>query len=95
METYPIGQTVRISTATAFTDADGDPVAPDTVTLTVLAPDGTETTPSESAGASTGLYYADVTVDQAGVWAYRWEGVIGTSTAVDEDLFLVTRSWVT
>jgi hypothetical protein len=96
MNTYPLGQTVRISTATAFTDADGDPVAPDTVTLSVRepAPDRTETsyTGAQLTSSATGSYYRDVTPDVPGTWYYRWEGVIGTSVAVDEDTFHVSPS---
>lgn len=96
ISTYHLGQTVRISTATAFTDADGDPVAPDTVTLTVRepAPDRTETTYSggDLTSPSTGVYYRDITPDVPGTWHYRWSGTIGASVAVDEDTFHVSPS---
>ena len=96
MNVYPLGQTIRIETATAFTDADGSAVAPDTVTLTVRepSPDYTETvyTGGDLTSPATGEYYRDVTPDVPGQWHYRWEGVIGTSVAVDEDTFRVLTS---
>ena len=96
MNVYPLNQTVRIETSTAFTDAAGDPVAPDTVTLTVRepSPDYTETvyTGGDLTSPSTGVYYRDVTPDVPGQWHYRWSGTIGSSVAVDEDTFRVLTS---
>jgi hypothetical protein len=66
--------------AASFFDADSsrpDPIDPDQVSLTVRAPDGTETTyvydtDEEVKRDSIGSYYAWVACDQLGVWYYRW-----------------------
>ena len=91
MESYSLGQTVRITTGTAFTDADGAAVDPDTVTLTILQPDGTEVagvTPTNDPDA-VGSFYYDLTADQSGEYVYQWSGVIGSTTAVDHDRFWI------
>lgn len=52
-----------------------------TATLTVIAPDGTITTPSPIAGADRSTWEAGVTYDAPGTWTLRWE-VTGTGTGV-------------
>lgn len=71
-------------------------VDPDTVTLAILQPDGTEVadvTPTNDPDA-VGSFYYDLTLTQSGVYAFRWVGVIGGTTAVDEDLLYAERSYV-
>src|SRR5688572_22094138 len=66
---------VRV-TAT-FTNVDGDLVDPTTITLKVLDPSGNTDTYTFAGGTvskdSTGSYYKDVTVDEAGRWLAWWE----------------------
>lgn len=52
-----------------------------TATLTVIAPDGTITTPSPIAGADRSTWEARVTYDAPGTWTLRWE-VTGTGAGV-------------
>lgn len=78
MATYDIGDVVKLTGT--FRDVDGDLANPTTVTLTVLEPDGTTSTPSASS-SSTGIYTATVTIDQSGTWRYRWEGTGDVVTA--------------
>lgn len=65
-----------------FTNGDGfqllpagtlfDPVD---VVLLVKSPSGTVTDESASVQTSgTGLYYADIQVDEAGIYEYQWDG---------------------
>ncbi len=70
--TYDIGDLVRI-TAT-FTDAAGDATDPDVVRMKYQDPSGTEATDSNPTNSATGVYYADIDVDEAGTWYYRFEG---------------------
>jgi hypothetical protein len=85
---YHIGDGIRITTT--FTDLAGTAADPTAVTCMVRAPNGTQTTPTVTKSA-TGIYYADVTVDQPGDWHYRMVGT-GAVAAVDEGRFNVSRS---
>lgn len=85
--TYVLGQRARLQT----TVQDTAGVATDaTVVLTMTAPDGTVTAPAVSHGA-TGVYYADVTFDQAGDWLRVWS-TSGTVVSVDSDQVHVIAS---
>jgi hypothetical protein len=64
-----IGDVYRISTT--VTDTAGDLVNAATAVLTVTAPDGTTSTPAVT-NPSAGTYHADVTIDAAGRWLWRW-----------------------
>lgn len=92
MNEYPYGATVRLKTSTPFANAAGTATDPTTITLRVLAPDGTETSYTYAGGQLTrvaaGDYYRDVTVTQVGTWTQRWEGT-GTVAAVHESQFWV------
>lgn len=83
---YPYGDTVRITAA--FLDVDGNLANPTTVTVTVKAPDLTETTPTAT-NIGTGRYRALVDGDQAGIWYYRVVGVGNDSDAAQEGSFCV------
>ena len=88
--TFPYGTVVRMSAE--FTDVEGLPLDPTTVTLRYLPPGGAEVQLLYGASAmvkeSTGSYRADVLADASGLWRYRWEGT-GTAQAVDEATFKV------
>lgn len=67
-------------------------VAPSSVTFKWQAPDGTETTPSVSEGASVGSYYVDInTTSQAGSYRYQWLAT-GTYQAAEFGSFEVSDS---
>ena len=95
MSAYDRGQTVQISNV--FTDAAGTPANPAAVMCVVRKPDGTVT---EYTSASTpainntgsGAFTLIIVADQSGMWSHRWEGVTGTSVAVDEQQFHVGLS---
>lgn len=87
--TYSIGDLVQI-TAT-FTDVDtGDLINPTTVTFTVRAPDGTQTTPSAS-NTSTGIYQAQIDITEAGIWRWRATGT-GSAQAAGSSYFRVQQN---
>lgn len=61
----------------AFHPLGGPPDDPTTVTLTILAPDGTTSTVNGAAmthDPGTGIYDFDHTPDQPGRWWFSWEG---------------------
>lgn len=78
MATHDIGDVVKLTGT--FKNASGTLTDPDTVTLTVLEPDGTTSTPTASS-SSTGIWTANVTIDQSGTWRYRFEGTGAVVTA--------------
>lgn len=95
MPAYQKGQTVKLSVA--FTDANGVPANPTTVTCKVEEPDKTETSYSAVStpaitNPTTGTYQLIIAPDQSGNHTVRWEGVTGDSRAVDEEQFHVLLS---
>ena len=81
-----------------FRDLAGTAANPTTVTLRVLRPDGTTLVYGwPAAGAdgtlaneATGRFYAEVTVDQSGLWRFRLEST-GTVIAAAEGTLRVDR----
>lgn len=67
-------------------------LADTTAVCTVKAPDGTITTPSV-VHDSTGVYHADITLDQAGMWYIEWQGTV-TVIAAGDVAISVRRSFV-
>lgn len=95
MGAYHRGQSVRLTCA--FTDAAGASANPTTVTCKVEKPDGTETTYTSAstpavANTATGTYQLVLSANQSGMWSYRWEGVTGTTTPVDEGTLTILKS---
>ena len=86
---FPVGQTV--TPTSTFVDAAGDPVDPDTVTLTVVDPSGISQTPAVS-NPSVGTYTATVTVDEPGIWYWHWAGTTGDDTQLDQGSVCVIES---
>lgn len=84
--TYPQGKTVHLST-TVRNDS-GQIVDASTVTATVRAPDGTETTYSGGQVSHDGLgvYSIAVVLAQAGTWVYRFDST-SPDTANEATLF--------
>lgn len=77
-------------------------VDPTTVTLRLMSPSMVRTdidydpnqtapTPEDIARSDVGEYSAQVVLDEAGEWSYRWEGT-GTCQAVDEGKFAANGS---
>jgi hypothetical protein len=84
---YTIGTRVRL-TAT-FRDLD-DVLTAGTVVCKVKDPSGNITTVSNST-ASTGIYTADVDVDEQGTWVYRFSAT-GAIVAAGEHSFIAQPS---
>jgi len=78
---YDRGDQVR-HTAT-FTNSTGTAVDPDTIIFEIKDPSGNTATldysKAEITKKSTGIYYADVTLDESGTWYIR---AYGTGSAV-------------
>jgi hypothetical protein len=75
MNTYPIQELVGLSVL--FTDAVSNlPVDPTLVTLTVTAPDDTNTEylPPDIVRDSIGAYHYNIAVNLVGLYIYRWQG---------------------
>jgi hypothetical protein len=72
---YDIGDNVKMTGA--FTDSNDDPADPSGVQLAYEDPSGNVTTLVYGVDAavvknSTGSYYVELEVDEAGDWHYRW-----------------------
>lgn len=91
MSSWQVG--VEVTITGTFRNPAGTPTDPTTAVLTVVAPDGTTTTPSLTHTNGTGIYTAAVALDQDGAWAYRWAGTGAVKTA-DEGTIYVQRSRV-
>ena len=90
MTVYHIGDTVRLQCT--FTNAASVNTDPAAVALTVQDPSGTDTAYTYAGATITrsaaGVYYVDVTIDEAGTWEFRWVGT-GTVTQADQGSFYV------
>lgn len=88
---YDKGDLVRITGTFTVASTATDPT---TITLKVKDPSGNVDTYtyalSQVTKSSTGVYYKDISLDEAGYWHYQWTGT-GTVESVDED-YLVVRS---
>lgn len=96
---YQIGDAVRVSTSTVFTDASSTAFDPDVVRGKFKDPSGNITTyvygtDSELVKDATGEYHFDVSVDEAGTWYYRIEGEssAGAAQGADEGTFEAEES---
>lgn len=98
-----IGDVERIgnhaaSGAAAFKDLTATNVDPTAVTLTVEAPDDVVTVYTYGGSPAlqketTGRFYADILLNQAGRWVYRLAGT-GAVTAAAEGSLLVRRTLI-
>ena len=87
--TYDIGDLVRVTGT--FTNAAGTATDPAVVKFSYRDPSENITTLTYGTDAAvvksaTGIYYSDVSIDEAGVWWFRWFST-GTGQAAGE-------SWV-
>lgn len=95
MADIDIGDIYRVTIS--FVDENSAAADPTAVTFRFRKPDGTRTayvyvTDPEVVKSSTGVYYVDLSLDQAGVWTWRFEGVGGSAASADEDNFTVESS---
>lgn len=69
-----------------FKDKDANYADPTTVRLKVRDPSGNLDTYTYGVSVvqktGTGIYYAQITLDESGKWHYRWEGEGGTGAGV-------------
>lgn len=89
---YIVGQVIELQTV--FTNDDGDPIDPTTVTCKVLQPDGVIAEPTASHIAS-GTYVAQFTPVQIGLHEYRFAGIDadGDPVSAGEKAFLTTTDF--
>lgn len=86
---YDVGDRIRVWGE--FTDLAGTATDPTTIVCKHQDPSGNETTvtyPTSIVKASTGRYYLDIDIDEAGTWYYRWNAT-GAVVAAGETSFVV------
>jgi uncharacterized protein YfaS (alpha-2-macroglobulin family) len=83
-----VGDVVRLQVT--FKDFDGTARDPITVTLRVRKPSGVvvNVTDIRHPTSGSGVYFADILLDEAGVWQYEWSST-GNPTAVEGGDFIV------
>lgn len=81
---YDIGDGIRLS-ATFTVNAVA--TNPTTVTVTLTDPSGNATAPTTT-NDGTGAYHADVLLDEAGKWYYRFVGTGAVIAASQADFFV-------
>lgn len=90
INTYAVNDTVTLTET--FT-VSGVATDPDTVTLTVRAPNGAETVYTYSGGGltrvTTGIYQKNVVPTATGLWSYEWKGT-GAAPGVRQAQFEVS-----
>lgn len=91
---YDKGDLVRITGTFTVASTATDPT---TITLKVKDPSGNVDTYtyalSQVTKSSTGVYYKDLSLDEAGYWYYQWIGT-GAVESVDEGYFVVKSRMV-
>lgn len=85
MAVYDVGDSVRVTGTFTVASVVTDPT---TVTLEVKDPSGNVATYtyalSEVTRSGTGVFYKDLTIDEAGIWTYRWSGTGAVVSAGEE-----------
>lgn len=92
MNIHDLQDAVRLEVT--FTDFNGNPADPSSVTVRIRKPNGTtltQTFPGAVIKDGIGQYHLDVIVDLPGYWVYRWEGS-GALQESAQDVFLVRES---
>lgn len=85
---YDVGDRVRVWGQ--FATPAGVATDPSAVVCKYQDPSGNETSvtyPASIVKASTGRYYLDIDIDEAGTWYYRWAGT-GAVVAAGETTFI-------
>jgi hypothetical protein len=90
--TYDIGDLPRLTTTFKVGGVLTDPSA---ITFAVKRPDDTLTTYTYGVGGqivkdSVGTYHVDLSLDQRGLWHYRWTGT-GSAEGAEEGRFYVRQ----
>jgi uncharacterized protein YfaS (alpha-2-macroglobulin family) len=82
-----VGEIVRITNGDGFKTKPAEELFdPVDVELTVRSPSGDVTDlTADVIQDSEGLYHADLTVDETGVWWFRWDG----DAVIEEGAFIV------
>ena len=92
VNTYDKGDTIRLKAEFKVSSVYTDPTA---VTLKVKNAAGVISTYTyalaEITKLSTGIYYKDISINDDGIWFYKFEGT-GTVAAASEHKFEVRRS---
>lgn len=83
--------TTQIRSTATFRNLAGA-LADTTAVCSVKAPDGTASSPSVTHD-STGVYSADITLNQAGAWRIEWQGSV-TVIAADDTVVYARSSAV-
>lgn len=83
---YQIGTPTHLTVS--FTDSNGDPIAPATVTVEITRPDGTSSSLA-AVGGSLGDYTYDYTPTVAGLHSYYFKGVGANAANSPVDTFTV------
>lgn len=93
MNHYDLGDVVELEAT--FTDDDGELADPTTITLKIKDPSANVTTLTYAAAELTresmGVYYYNLTIDEAGMWYYRWIST-GTPATAEEACFYCRAS---
>ena len=89
-----VGGGIRLGNTIKVSDVVTDPT---TLTITVEDPSGNLDSytyaAAQVAKTSTGVYYYDLALDEAGTWSYRWVST-GAALGADEGQFEVRRRLV-
>ncbi len=92
----PGGTAIDLTSVGVGIHAVGTLTDPTTVTFSITEPNGTQTTyvngtDAEAVKDSTGVYYVDWTITQAGRHYWKWAGA-GTVITAEEESFTVRKS---
>lgn len=92
MDNLNVGDVVRLRSVFTVLDVNTDPT---TITLEVQSPSGTTTSytyaDEEITREGAGIYYYNLSVNEAGWWVYQWTGT-GTVEVVQGNRILVKES---
>ena len=97
MATYDIGDIIRVSAS--FKNSASTLIDPTSASVIYKNPSGSSTSLVYGTDAvlekdATGIYHADVTINQAGRWFIRWSSS-GTGQATEESYFDIRSRKVT
>lgn len=93
---FDVGDLVRVTITFSVGGSNIDPTG---LTFRHKDPSGntsatfTYGTSSEVVRESTGVYYSDVSVDEAGVWRVRWATTGTYQSAVEDDFYVRTSNF--
>lgn len=88
MNSYPPGNTIRVTANLATSGAAVDPTA---ISCIILPPGATTPTTYTPTRDSTGVYHQDIPVEATGQWQYAFKAT-GTAAAGAEGSFFIRTS---